>query len=148
RGSRPPRLRPQRASSRGPSLPEPSSREPSWREPSSQQPSERGPSWPPPSGLRAARPVPSGALATGRESRRKSRRGPLASLLWERGGLSRYLTPTVPDTLSFVSQVTADGRSTRWADHRAQRRTELAQVARRAVHHRGADVSMDEIAAE
>ncbi|MDQ2624335.1 MAG: TetR/AcrR family transcriptional regulator, partial [Actinomycetota bacterium] len=47
-----------------------------------------------------------------------------------------------------MSQVTADGRSTRWADHRAQRRTELAQVARRVVHHRGADVSMDEIAAE
>jgi len=46
-----------------------------------------------------------------------------------------------------VSQVTADGRSTRWADHRAQRRAELAQVARRVVHHGGADVSMEEIAA-
>jgi AcrR family transcriptional regulator len=41
-----------------------------------------------------------------------------------------------------------DGRSTRWADHRAARRTELAHVARRAVHHHGPDVSMDEIAAE
>src|SRR5690606_3378256 len=62
-------------------------------------------------------------------------------------GNSRYLTPRVPDTLGFVRQVTEDGRSTRWADHRAQRRTELAQVARRGVHRGGPDVSMDELAA-
>ncbi len=41
----------------------------------------------------------------------------------------------------------ADGRSTRWADHREARRAELVRVARRTVHHRGPDVSMEEIAA-
>lgn len=40
-----------------------------------------------------------------------------------------------------------DGRSTRWADHREARRAELVRVARRTVHHRGPDVSMEEIAA-
>jgi AcrR family transcriptional regulator len=42
---------------------------------------------------------------------------------------------------------TADGRSTRWDDHREARRAELVQVARRLVHHVGPDVSMDDIAA-
>lgn len=41
-----------------------------------------------------------------------------------------------------------DGRSTRWDDHRAARRTELANVARKAVHRLGPDVSMEEIASE
>ena len=41
----------------------------------------------------------------------------------------------------------ADGRSTRWADHREARRAELVRIARRTVHHRGPDVSMEEIAA-
>lgn len=45
-----------------------------------------------------------------------------------------------------VDPVPADGRSTRWADHRAARRTELAAVARKVVHHHGPDVPMDEIA--
>ena len=40
----------------------------------------------------------------------------------------------------------SDGRSTRWADHRVARRTELVHAARRAVHRHGPDVSMDEIA--
>ena len=40
-----------------------------------------------------------------------------------------------------------DGRSTRWADHRLARRTELVHAATRAVHRYGPDVSMDEIAA-
>lgn len=40
-----------------------------------------------------------------------------------------------------------DGRSARWDDHREARREELVHVARRLVHHRGPDVSMDEIAA-
>jgi AcrR family transcriptional regulator len=40
-----------------------------------------------------------------------------------------------------------DGRSTRWADHREARRAELVRVARRTVHHKGPDVSMEEIAA-
>jgi len=40
-----------------------------------------------------------------------------------------------------------DGRSTRWVDHREARRAELVRIARRVVHQRGPDVSMDEIAA-
>ncbi|MCL3863104.1 TetR/AcrR family transcriptional regulator [Actinotalea sp. K2] len=39
-----------------------------------------------------------------------------------------------------------DGRSTRWADHRAARRSELVHAARKAVHRHGPDVSMEEIA--
>lgn len=41
----------------------------------------------------------------------------------------------------------ADGRSTRWEDHREARRAELVRVARRVVHHQGPDASMDDIAA-
>ena len=40
-----------------------------------------------------------------------------------------------------------DGRSTRWDDHRAQRRTSLVRDARRAIHELGPGASMDEIAA-
>ncbi|PZR53586.1 TetR/AcrR family transcriptional regulator [Xylanimonas oleitrophica] len=40
-----------------------------------------------------------------------------------------------------------DGRSTRWDDHRAARRRELVNAARKAVHRSGPGVSMDEIAA-
>jgi AcrR family transcriptional regulator len=42
----------------------------------------------------------------------------------------------------------ADGRATRWAGHRTSRRTELVRAARRAVHRRGPDLSMEEIASE
>ncbi len=41
-----------------------------------------------------------------------------------------------------------DGRSTRWDDHRAARRAELVNAARKAVHRHGPAVSMDDIAAE
>lgn len=41
----------------------------------------------------------------------------------------------------------ADGRSTRWDSHRAARRAELAHAARKAIHHAGPELSMDEIAA-
>lgn len=75
-----------------------------------------------------------------------------------------YPALTVPDTVRFVSQITpgpsmrtgsslhppgesADGRSTRWVDHREARRAELVRLARKVVHQRGPDVSMDEIAA-
>lgn len=44
-----------------------------------------------------------------------------------------------------VEQV--DGRSARWATHRERRRTDLCRAARRAVHQRGPDLSMDEMAA-
>ncbi|MGF0115353.1 TetR/AcrR family transcriptional regulator [Promicromonospora sp. Marseille-Q5078] len=41
-----------------------------------------------------------------------------------------------------------DGRSTRWDDHRAARRAQLVNAARKAVHRGGPGVSMDEIAGE
>ncbi|MFD1716298.1 TetR family transcriptional regulator [Georgenia deserti] len=41
---------------------------------------------------------------------------------------------------------TVDGRTARWAGHRATRRAELVRAARRAVHDLGPDVSMDDIA--
>ena len=41
-----------------------------------------------------------------------------------------------------------DGRSTRWDNHREARRRELTHAARRTVHRRGPDVSMDDIAAD
>jgi AcrR family transcriptional regulator len=41
-----------------------------------------------------------------------------------------------------------DGRATRWARHRQERRAGLVAQARRSVHHRGPDVSMDDIAAD
>lgn len=64
----------------------------------------------------------------------------------------------IPDTLGIVKQVdatdpaatddtpAADGRSSRWARHRAQRRIELIRTARSAVDELGAQASMDEIA--
>lgn len=51
----------------------------------------------------------------------------------------------VLDTVGFVSP---DGRTTRWAGHRLERRAALVAQARRSVHHRGPDVSMEEIAAD
>lgn len=39
-----------------------------------------------------------------------------------------------------------DGRSTRWQQHRSERRAELVHAARRAVHRHGPDVSMDVVA--
>ncbi|NLG21266.1 MAG: TetR/AcrR family transcriptional regulator [Actinomycetales bacterium] len=41
-----------------------------------------------------------------------------------------------------------DGRDTRWAQHRAQRRRELVEAALRAIRHHGPGVGMDEISAE
>lgn len=64
----------------------------------------------------------------------------------------------LPDTLGIVKDADAplpptpdassapDGRSSRWARHRAQRRTELIRTARSAVDELGAQASMDEIA--
>jgi len=42
----------------------------------------------------------------------------------------------------------ADGRVTRWAGHRQERHDDLVAQARLSVHHRGPDVSMEEIAAD
>jgi AcrR family transcriptional regulator len=52
--------------------------------------------------------------------------------------------PAVPP--APVDPFAVDGRSTRWVDHREARRAELVRIARRTVHHRGPDVSMEEIA--
>ena len=42
---------------------------------------------------------------------------------------------------------TTDGRSTRWAEHRAARRVELVEATIRALRRHGAGVGMDEVAA-
>ena len=56
-------------------------------------------------------------------------------------------SPTTPASRRPAEDVFAsDGRSTRWADHREARRAELVRIARRTVHHKGPDVSMEEIA--
>lgn len=55
--------------------------------------------------------------------------------------------PSAPTVVGADDDTPADGRSTRWADHREARRAELVRVARRTVHHGGPDVSMEEIAA-
>ncbi|TNU76873.1 TetR/AcrR family transcriptional regulator [Miniimonas arenae] len=47
---------------------------------------------------------------------------------------------------SPAPEPSADGRARRWDTHRATRRDELTRAARRAVHHGGPDLSMDEIA--
>jgi len=57
------------------------------------------------------------------------------------------MSVTSPSDAPDVDAV-PDGRATRWADHRAARRAELVRAARRAVHHRGPDLSMDDIATE
>lgn len=60
------------------------------------------------------------------------------------------MEPSVLDTLGSVNATTqppTDGRSTRWAQHREQRRTELLDVARRVIHAQGPDVTMEDIAA-
>jgi AcrR family transcriptional regulator len=54
---------------------------------------------------------------------------------------------TLPPTVPALPTESHDGRSTRWVDHREARRAELVRVARKVVHQRGPDVSMDEIAA-
>lgn len=66
--------------------------------------------------------------------------------------MSRITPAATPDAVPAlvgdgVVPVAADGRSTRWDEHRLARRTELVHAARRAVHRHGPDVSMDEIAA-
>lgn len=45
-------------------------------------------------------------------------------------------------------EVKSDGRTTRWDDHRTQRRAEFVQAAVRAIDALGPDVSIAEIAAE
>ncbi|MFC4556314.1 TetR family transcriptional regulator [Georgenia faecalis] len=50
--------------------------------------------------------------------------------------------------MPITSRNASDGRATRWDSHRVSRRAELVRAARRAVHRRGPDLSMDELAAE
>ncbi len=69
-------------------------------------------------------------------------------MLNSEAGRARPALPTPPSTRRPAEDAfAADGRSTRWADHREARRAELVRIARRTVHHRGPDVSMEEIAA-
>ncbi len=79
-----------------------------------------------------------------------------------------FLIPSVPDTLSIVKKIqqtasispfggqptklqdnpaAVDGRSARWDAHREERRRDLINVARRAIHRLGPDASMEDIAA-
>ena len=51
------------------------------------------------------------------------------------------------DAVGQLASTGGDGRSRRWDDHRAARRSELVRLARRTVHRTGPDVSMEEIAA-
>lgn len=51
----------------------------------------------------------------------------------------------ISDTAAQLDE--GDGRSTRWEAHREQRRADLVALARKAVHRRGPDLSMDEMAA-
>ncbi|RKO27413.1 TetR/AcrR family transcriptional regulator [Pseudarthrobacter phenanthrenivorans] len=77
-------------------------------------------------------------------------------------GHVRLPIPSVPDTLGIVNihppspalpgapvpaGTPSDGRSSRWQNHREERRRELIKSARRAVHGLGSDASMEEIAA-
>jgi AcrR family transcriptional regulator len=60
----------------------------------------------------------------------------------------------VLDTVGLMSDArqagatTADGRVTRWASHRQERHDDLVAQARRSVHHRGPDASIQDIAAD
>ncbi|MDQ0375004.1 TetR/AcrR family transcriptional regulator [Cellulomonas humilata] len=69
------------------------------------------------------------------------------TLLNSEAGRARPALPTPPTRRPADDAFAADGRSTRWADHREARRAELVRIARRTVHHKGPDVSMEEIAA-
>ncbi|SEE62963.1 DNA-binding transcriptional regulator, AcrR family [Ruania alba] len=57
-------------------------------------------------------------------------------------------TPPAPENRDATDEPPAptDGRSRRWDSHRAERRRALARAARRAIHHEGPDLSMDELA--
>src|SRR5699024_7790007 len=71
-----------------------------------------------------------------------------------RNGVARgsYPVPRVAGTAGTrycVSMTThADGRRTRWAEHRAHRRRELVEAALRAIRQHGPTVGMDDISAE
>ncbi|GAB3591819.1 hypothetical protein GCM10027446_11040 [Angustibacter peucedani] len=53
-----------------------------------------------------------------------------------------------PSTSTRPGAARPDGRDTRWAAHRRERRLELVEATLRAVRRHGATVGMDEIAAE
>ncbi|MGC5168400.1 TetR/AcrR family transcriptional regulator [Luteimicrobium sp. DT211] len=56
-------------------------------------------------------------------------------------------SPEAPPEPTTETAANTDGRSTRWDDHRAARRAALVNATRKAVHRKGSDVSMEEIAA-
>ncbi|MEE6281871.1 TetR/AcrR family transcriptional regulator [Georgenia sp. MJ170] len=53
-----------------------------------------------------------------------------------------------PEGATVDPDARVDGRHARWDAHRSSRRAELVRAARRAVHHLGPELSMDELAAE
>lgn len=60
---------------------------------------------------------------------------------------AQYLLPSVAVTTTTPAATGADGRSTRWDEHRAARRRELVDATLRAIREHGAGVGMDDIAA-
>src|SRR5690625_8043876 len=54
----------------------------------------------------------------------------------------------MPSTVDQPDEERVDGRDARWAAHRHSRRSELVKTARRAVHHHGTEISMDDLAEE
>lgn len=56
-------------------------------------------------------------------------------------------TSTTTSADDAAGDVAVDGRSSRWDQHRAERRTELVEATLRAIRSRGAGVGMDDIAA-
>ncbi|GMA30180.1 TetR/AcrR family transcriptional regulator [Litorihabitans aurantiacus] len=60
--------------------------------------------------------------------------------------MSRVVEDVATRTDVAEGDARPDGRSRRWDTHRAARLDELTRAARRAIHHGGPDLSMDEIA--
>ncbi|MGP9694083.1 TetR/AcrR family transcriptional regulator [Brachybacterium sp. AOP25-B2-12] len=56
-------------------------------------------------------------------------------------------TASVPVAGSEPEVPSVDGRSSRWARHREQRRAEMLDIARHLIHAQGPDVTMEDIAA-
>lgn len=65
--------------------------------------------------------------------------------------ITEHVEPSVnskeSELVDFDDLRNADGRSTRWAAHRAARRADMLHEIRTVIHESGPDLSMDEIAA-
>ena len=56
------------------------------------------------------------------------------------------IKPRVSDTVGFVNPQRTDRRTTRWTQHRQERREQLLRVARKVIHTDGPEVTMEAIA--